>query len=110
MDTADFIRSSPPSRHVASRAEAPSEGAGRWTREFRDWLVAYMRGDVDARLGGQLDFAAQAAGEKARSVLAHRDRCPSCGRPYVDAHELACVLELADRDVPPLFLPTGARA
>lgn len=70
---------------------------GRWTPAFRAWFVAYMRGDVDEATLAELDEAAQDAAEKARALLVQRDRCPTCGRRYVEPEELLAALEAADR-------------
>jgi hypothetical protein len=70
---------------------------GRWSPAFRAWLVAYMRGDEDEATLAALDEAAQDAADKARAILVHRDRCPTCGRPYIEPEELLAAVEAADR-------------
>jgi len=55
-----------------------------------------MRGDVDSATLAQLDVAAQEAAENARAVIAQQERCPACGRPYVEPEELLAALDAAD--------------
>lgn len=56
-----------------------------------------LRGDADERELQALDLAAQEAADNAREVLVHSERCPTCGRPYVEAEALLEALEALDR-------------